>query len=74
MYVGRTLEQLKQVPYPQWTIEELAYHQSTMRALPGCLNEQGQDIWLKVLAEIESRGGLPHSEGAYDHSSDVIYD
>ena len=74
MYVGRNLEQLKQIPYPQWTNEELAYHQDTMRALPGCLNEQGQDILQKVLAEIKSRGGLPHSEGAYDHSSNVIYD
>ena len=74
MYVGRSLEQLSQVAYENWTIEELAYHQNTMRALPGCLNQNGEDILRKIIAEIESRGGLPQTQGAYDHPTGVIYD
>lgn len=74
MYVGRSLAQLKQVAYENWTIEELAYHRNTMRALPGCLNQQGEDLLREVDTEIQSRGGLPRSEGAYDHPTGVIYD
>ncbi|TCP53856.1 hypothetical protein EV586_105201 [Tumebacillus sp. BK434] len=74
MYVGRTLNELQDVPYEKWTLEELAYHQDTMNQLKRCLNAAGQTILQKVLAEIESRGGIPVYGGDYDHPSTLHYD
>jgi len=74
MYVYRQLDELKSVPYEQWTIEELAYHHDTMSRFNAYLNEEGRTILGKVDAEIRSRGGLPLYDGDYDHPSNVHYD
>lgn len=75
MYVGRTLQQLQDHSYPEWTLEELAYHQTMMTNLQDCLNEQGRQILAKVAAEIEARGGLPRYGGDYDgHGTTIHYE
>jgi hypothetical protein len=74
MYVGRTMEQLQNIPYGKWTFEELAYHQDTLSHFGHYLNEEGQTLFCKVQEEIQSRGGMPNYGGDYDHPSSVIYD
>ncbi|PWK13764.1 hypothetical protein [Tumebacillus permanentifrigoris] len=75
MYVGRTLEELQDLSYNKWTIEELAYHQTTMTHLQACLNDRGQHVLAKIAAEIDARGGFPHYCGDYDgHGTTVHYD
>lgn len=75
MYIGRTLEELQNLHLSAWTVEELAYHQTTMSQLQFCLNVKGQDILAKVAAEIDDRGGLPHYGGDYDgHGTTLHYD
>jgi hypothetical protein len=75
MYVGRTLDELRDLPYSKWSIEELVYHQVAMTQLQSCLNEDGQGVLAKVQAEIDARGGLPRFGGDYDgHGTTIHYD
>ena len=74
MYVGRTIDNLRDIPYEKWTIEELAYHQDTMKRFAHYLNDSGRQIYDAVQKEIESRGGLPVYGGDYDHPYSVTYD
>lgn len=74
MYVYRNLELLHEVPYEQWRIEELAYHQDAMTSFKPYLNEDGLAILQQINAEIESRGGLPVYQAAYDHATHLHYD
>ena len=74
MYVGRILTKLNDIPMEQWDIKELAYYHKAMGEMSDFLNSQGVSIHQKIINEIKSRGGLPHDAGAWDHSSEIIYD
>ncbi|HEU4963426.1 MAG TPA: hypothetical protein VFV52_06125 [Bacilli bacterium] len=74
MYVGRTLEQLKDVPLTDWTVEELAYHFDTMNLFEEYLNDNGTTVLQMVESEIDQRGGLPHYGGDYEHPATVTYE
>ncbi|MGZ4163703.1 MAG: hypothetical protein ACXVC1_10050 [Tumebacillaceae bacterium] len=74
MYVGRTLAELENMAYTNWTLDELAYHIDTMNQFQPYLNAQGQQIRQKVQAEIDARGGFPHYGGDYEHPSACRYD
>ena len=74
MYVDRTIPELENVPTNQWNMKELAYHFQTLNQMQNFLNEEGKKIHNMIQREIESRGGLPKSEGAWDHSSEIIFD
>ncbi len=75
MYVGRTIDQLKNVPYGNWTLEELAYHKDTMQRFTTYLTSEGNRILDEVKSEIYNRGGLPEYEGGdYEHPASFHYD
>lgn len=74
MYVGRKLNELQNVAYSNWTLEELAYHRDTMGQFQSLLNGDGKQLLQKVQSEIDARGGMPQYGGDYDHPSSVRYD
>ncbi|KEO84524.1 hypothetical protein [Tumebacillus flagellatus] len=75
MYVGRTMEQLQNLPYAQWSMEELAYHRDVMTNLQDWLNETGISTLTNVEEEIQNRGGFPKYGGDYDgHGTTIHYD
>ena len=74
MYIGRTMNELETTPLKDWKLEELAYYQKTMKEVEDMLNRRGNDIYQKIIEEINQRGGLPKNSGDWDHSSEIIYD
>lgn len=74
MYVDRTISELRNLPTSEWNLKELAYHFQTLNQIQIFLNDDGKKIHKMITEEIESRGGLPKDEGAWDHSSEVIFD
>jgi len=75
MYVGRKIDQLQNVSYDKWSLEELAYHRDTMQNLSAYLTPIGQRILDEVSSEIYNRGGLPDYEGGdYERPASFHYD
>ncbi|MBO8173381.1 MAG: hypothetical protein H0Z33_16055 [Bacillaceae bacterium] len=74
MYVGRELEELEDVALSDWELKELAYYHHTMSQLVPFLNQEGVAFHNSIIKEIERRGGLKGDRGAWDHSSQIIYD
>lgn len=74
MYVGRRLDELSDTPMAQWEMKELLYHHNMMNQMAPFLNTQGVSYHQKIIGEVEKRGGIPGDQGAWDHSSRIIYD
>ena len=74
MYIGRKISELNNLPISEWDMKELAYYHENMSHLADFLNQQGVSIHHKIIEEIQNRGGVPKSTGAWDHSSQIIYD
>ncbi|CEH28902.1 hypothetical protein AM501_27060 [Aneurinibacillus migulanus] len=74
MYVGRKLDELSDMPIAEWEMKELLYHHDMMSEMAPFLNTQGISYHHKIIEEVEKRGGVPSDEGAWDHSSRIIYD
>ncbi|MGD8192009.1 hypothetical protein ACQCN2_18730 [Brevibacillus ginsengisoli] len=73
MYIGRDFQELTMVSVNQWEIHELLYFHHAMSELAAYLNAEGVSIHSKVIHELEERGPLS-DRGAWDHSSEPIYD
>ncbi|WCK55345.1 hypothetical protein PP175_05050 [Aneurinibacillus sp. Ricciae_BoGa-3] len=74
MYIGRKLDTLETVPLQDWSMNELLYHHDLMSNAVHYLNAEGVSFHGNIIKEIETRGGVPHDRGGWDHSSRVIYD
>lgn len=74
MYVARRLYELKNVSLSDWTMEELAYFQSTFNALEDYIGDEGNDMLRQINTEIQNRGGFPDYQGEYDRPSHILFD
>jgi len=74
MFVGRELTDLNDTSMQKWDMKELAYYHHTMSQMADMLNQQGVSLHHKIIDEITKRGGIPKDSGAWDHSSQIIYD
>lgn len=52
----RSIHELTELKTPEWTGDELRYHQRTMSDLSPWLNAQGSAILAQIIQELERRG------------------
>lgn len=74
MYVGRSIVELNDIRIEEWDQKELAYYHHIMGEMADLLNHQGASLHHKIIDEITARGGLHKDSGAWDNSSEIIYD
>ena len=74
MYVGRDMTELTMISKTDWKDEELAFFHHSLQQIAPYLNEEGTTIHREIIKEIESRGGLKHSEANYTHGTEIKYD
>lgn len=74
MYIGRSMDELVQVPLHEWEIHELAFFHHVMSQLVMVMNQQGVSLLHRIIDEMKRRNALAHDSGGWDHASRIIYD
>ncbi|BCJ87005.1 cytosolic protein [Effusibacillus dendaii] len=55
MYVGRSLEELQNLPLSSWTMEELAYFKNSFHALEDYVDTGGTELLRRIDSELNNR-------------------
>ncbi len=68
MYRGRDMTKLAMISKKEWKDNELTYFHHSFQQITPYLNEEGREIHLQIIKEIESRGGLYSIDSNYVHN------
>ncbi|EGK11199.1 YfhS protein [Desmospora sp. 8437] len=58
MYSGRMMDELTDVPLPEWDMNELSHQHLSLSRMAPFLNQQGIHLHQRIIREIERRGGF----------------